>query len=217
MQQGDRQGADARRDHKLRAVAATAGRVPLHEARNRQPTGPEQPAHAPTKRYVPGLRRFGELGLLAGELQPGVPVRRARGRVPVLRPERPGEPVRRPEPAGPGSVPGYRRAVRFPGRNGRHKPAAKELLGGGGGGPAERVPHRRQRAEPGARGLSFSTKLPWSASTTRGPHEDGVLLIGPRHPAADGRGSDLYIAKTRGTSTKAPAAVAAAGTEALKL
>jgi hypothetical protein len=77
---------------------------------------------------VPGLRRFGELGLLAGELQPGVPVRRARGRVPVLRPERPGEPVRRPEPAGPGSVPGYRRAVRFPGRNGRHKPAGELQL-----------------------------------------------------------------------------------------
>uniref|UniRef100_A0A453RM25 BHLH domain-containing protein n=1 Tax=Aegilops tauschii subsp. strangulata TaxID=200361 RepID=A0A453RM25_AEGTS len=103
--------------------------VPLHEARNREPARLQQPAHAPAQRHV---RPIGELGVLAGELQLGLPVQRPRRRLPVLPAQQHGEPVH-PESAGPGSVSGHQRgAVRLPGwdGHGQHEPAAEELLGG---------------------------------------------------------------------------------------
>ncbi|XP_002442901.2 uncharacterized protein LOC8079888 [Sorghum bicolor] len=167
----DWQGAEARRNHKLGAIAATTGLSSLHEACktpidfSNLPTllykdaslnfphvpsceGPsDQISRLLTCRWqhsdVPSLWPFDKLGLLIGKLQLRILIQQSRRCVPVVRSKRLRQPTNQ-------------WAVCFSGWNSWHKLAAKKLLQGGS---PEHCTHQLQRAEPRQWVLNLSTEL----------------------------------------------------------
>uniref|UniRef100_A0A453GAI2 Uncharacterized protein n=1 Tax=Aegilops tauschii subsp. strangulata TaxID=200361 RepID=A0A453GAI2_AEGTS len=115
LQQGGGQGRHARRDHKLRAVAAAASRVSVHEAGHGEPAaGLQQPAQPPRQRYAAAVMWAAAAGLVAfpagcvGRAAPlHGPGERRPSRLRHVRRRRHGRRSGRHAPAGPGLLPAH--------------------------------------------------------------------------------------------------------------